>query len=102
VLHEWGLAHLADDAVLLVSEMVTNACDASVVLPDRPPVLLRLHAGSARLLIEVWDRSPDDPAPINAGADAEIGRGLTIIDAVAARWGVKRPASAVKAVWAEL
>jgi anti-sigma regulatory factor (Ser/Thr protein kinase) len=101
VLHEWGLAHLADDCILLVSELVTNAVDASSVCPDKPPVALRLSGGDARLLIEVWDYSPDDPVAIDADADAEIGRGLTIIDAVARRWGWARTGSH-KVVWAEL
>jgi hypothetical protein len=37
VLHEWGLRALAEDAALIVSELVTNAVDAAAVLPDRPP-----------------------------------------------------------------
>jgi anti-sigma regulatory factor (Ser/Thr protein kinase) len=102
VLHEWGLAHLTDDAVLLVSEMITNACDASVIWPDKPPIALRLSADDTRLRIEVWDHSPDDPELVNADAGSEIGRGLTIIDALAARWGIQRHAYALKAVWAEL
>jgi len=44
ILHEWGLRHLADDATLIVSELMTNAADASVLLPDRPPIALRLLA----------------------------------------------------------
>jgi hypothetical protein len=36
VLHEWGLRALADDAALIVSELITNAADASVVLPECP------------------------------------------------------------------
>src|SRR5581483_11155860 len=60
VLHEWGLRHLAGDAALIVSELVTNAADASIVLPDRPPVALRLLASDQVLVIEVWDHSPHD------------------------------------------
>ena len=44
VLREWDLRDLADDAALLISELVTNAVAASAVLPDRPPVSLRLIA----------------------------------------------------------
>ncbi len=64
VLHEWGLAHLADDAVMIVSELTTNAYDASVIWPNKPPIALRLIADDTRLLIEVWDHSPVDPAPV--------------------------------------
>ena len=42
VLRDWHLRDLADDAALVISELVTNAVTASAVLPDRPPVSLRL------------------------------------------------------------
>ena len=71
VLTEWGLPRdLAEDAEMLVSELTTNAVDASVVLPERPPVTLRLLVNEASLVIEVWDQSPHDVAPRAADADA--------------------------------
>jgi anti-sigma regulatory factor (Ser/Thr protein kinase) len=102
VLHEWGLAHLADDAVMIVSELTTNAYQASVIIPGKPPITLRLSADDTRLLIEVWDHSPDNPAPIEADAESEIGRGLTIVAALAAQWGVQHRAHQLKVIWAEL
>lgn len=37
VLREWGLPHdLVADAQMLVSELMTNAADASIILPERP------------------------------------------------------------------
>src|SRR5437660_7247569 len=66
VLHEWGLRALADDAALIVSELMTNAADASIVLPDRPPITLRLRADEKSLLVEAWDQSPLDLEPRNA------------------------------------
>jgi hypothetical protein len=56
VLAEWGLAQLTDDAVLVVSELMTNALEASAVLPHRPPIALRLLASPASLVIEAWDQ----------------------------------------------
>lgn len=44
VLHEWGLRNLADDAALVVSELMTNALNASVAMDDRPPIALGLRA----------------------------------------------------------
>jgi anti-sigma regulatory factor (Ser/Thr protein kinase) len=76
VLAEWGLAHLSDDAVLLVSELMTNALEASAVLPDTPPIALRLLASQTSLVIEAWDRSPLDLEPAEADPGAEHGRGL--------------------------
>lgn len=102
VLHEWGLRHLADDVAMIVSELITNAIDTSVVLPDRPPVALRLLAGEKSLLIEVWDASPLDVEPREAGADEECGRGLTVVAALSGRWGHERTGNRRKVVWAEL
>ena len=102
VLHEWGLRALAEDAALIVSELMTNAADASVVLPERPPITLRLLASENALIIEAWDRSPLDLEPREAGTDAECGRGLTVVAALSDRWGSKRTGHSHKAVWAEL
>ena len=102
VLHEWGLRGLAEDAALIVSELMTNAIDASAVLPDRPPVTLRLLASERSLLIEVWDQSPLDLEPRGADADSECGRGLTVVAALSDRWGWERTGHRRKVVWAEL
>jgi anti-sigma regulatory factor (Ser/Thr protein kinase) len=102
VLHEWGLRTLADDTALIVSEIATNAIDASVVLPERPPIALRLLATETLLRIEVWDQSPHDVEPREADADAESGRGLTVVAALSNRWGSNRTGDEHKVVWAEL
>jgi len=102
VLHEWGLRDRADDAALIVSELMTNAADASMVLPERPPIGLRLLAGEKSLTIEVWDQSPHDLESREADLDAECGRGLTVVAALSDRWGSERTAHRRKVVWAEL
>jgi anti-sigma regulatory factor (Ser/Thr protein kinase) len=102
ILHEWGLRALADDVALIVSELITNAADASIVLPERPPVTLRLLADERSLVIEVWDRSPLDVEPRQAGPDDECGRGLAVVDAFSAHWGCQRASDRHKVVWAEL
>jgi anti-sigma regulatory factor (Ser/Thr protein kinase) len=102
VLHEWGLRHLADDAALIVSELMTNAADASAILPDRPPITLRLLASEKSLVIEAWDHSPRDLEPREADSDAECGRGLTVVAALSDRWGWERTGHRRKVVWAEL
>ena len=102
VLHEWGLRALAADAALIVSELTTNAADASAVLPERPPIALRLLASEKSLVIEVWDHSPLDLEPRMADADAECGRGLTVVAAISDRWGCERTGYRRKVVWAEL
>jgi anti-sigma regulatory factor (Ser/Thr protein kinase) len=102
VLHEWGLRALVNDVTLIVSELITNAIDASVVLPQRPPVALRLLADARCLVIEVWDQSPDDPKPREADADDECGRGLAVVEALSTRWGFERTGYWRKVVRAEL
>jgi anti-sigma regulatory factor (Ser/Thr protein kinase) len=102
VLHEWGLRALAEDAALIVSELMTNAADASMVLLGRPPITLRLLAIERSVRIEVWDQSPHDLEPRAADPDAESGRGLTVVAALGARWGSQRTGPDRKVVWAEL
>ena len=102
VLREWGLRDLAGDAQMVVSELITNAIDASTLLPERPPVSLRLLLTGKSLVIEVWDHSPLDLEPREADADDECGRGLTVVAALSDRWGWERTGHDRKVVWAEL
>jgi anti-sigma regulatory factor (Ser/Thr protein kinase) len=101
VLHEWGLRDLAGDAEMIVSELSTNAIDASALLPERPPVSLRLLLTAKSLVIEVWDHSPLDLEPREADADDECGRGLIVVAALSDRWGWERTGRNRKVVWAE-
>jgi anti-sigma regulatory factor (Ser/Thr protein kinase) len=102
VLHEWGLRELADDGALVASELITNAADASIVLPDRPPISLRLLASETSLVIEAWDQSPLDLEPREANAEDECGRGLTVVATLSDRWGCERTGHRRKVVWAAL
>jgi|SRR5690242_3366093 len=103
VLRDWQLRDLSDDAALIVSELVTNAVTASAILPDRPPVSLRLISDGQSLRIEVQDRSPADPRPdAESSDDAEHGRGLGVVAALSTRCGSDRTARNRKTVWAEL
>jgi anti-sigma regulatory factor (Ser/Thr protein kinase) len=101
VLHEWGLRELADDAAVVVSELITNAADASIAIPGHPAIALRLLADGGSLMIEAWDQSPLDLEPRDADADDECGRGLTVVAALASRWGWERTGGGRKVVWAE-
>jgi anti-sigma regulatory factor (Ser/Thr protein kinase) len=100
VLWEWQLSHLANDAELLVSEALSNAVRASWQSGDT--IALRLLANRERLLIEVWDHNPADPEPRQADDESESGRGLTVIQAIANRWGYQHVSATLKVVWAEL
>ncbi|MFG2946879.1 SpoIIE family protein phosphatase [Streptomyces adustus] len=95
-LHDWGLSRQADQAELLVGELVTNAVRHS----HGRPVVLRLVHGET-LLCEVDDDDHDLPTLLSAGPDDERGRGLRVVSALAREWGTSRR-GAGKTVWFEL
>jgi anti-sigma regulatory factor (Ser/Thr protein kinase) len=65
----WGLEGLRDDAILLTSELVTNAVKATAGQEDQAAVRLRLSSDNARVLIEVWDADLRPPAPEDLSED---------------------------------
>ncbi|MEW2044260.1 SpoIIE family protein phosphatase [Streptomyces sp. NPDC005476] len=92
-LTSWNCTDNADDALLLLSETLTNALQHS-----EGPVGLHLHRTATDLTVEVSDRSPQLPQPRVAVEDAESGRGLILVRALAADWGV-RPTDEGKTIW---
>ena len=78
----------ADDAVLLVSELVTNA----VKYGGEGPVELQLERSDQQLRIAVRDRGGPGPLPEMREADdgAEGGHGLRLVYVLADRWGVEQ------------
>jgi anti-sigma regulatory factor (Ser/Thr protein kinase) len=103
MLREWQLPELADPAVLLVSELATNAVQASARtarrVPDQLPMIsLTVRITDASVVTEVWDASPDVPALCEADLTGERGRGLLLVDFLADDWG-HRPADGGKVVW---
>ncbi|MET8144122.1 ATP-binding protein [Sphaerisporangium sp. NPDC005288] len=92
----WGLSELADEAVLIVSELCTNA-----VRHGRPPVTLVLRASGRCLGGEVADRGESFAIPRPRASDEdEAGRGLQIVEHLTDEWGVDSGVHGVgKAVW---
>jgi len=100
VLWEWHLTRLASNAELLVSELVTNAISASRSAGSDSPIRLWLLSDIARVVIMVWDASPHLPAPTQASAEAESGRGLLLVEMISDQWGTYPTPPYGKAVWA--
>jgi anti-sigma regulatory factor (Ser/Thr protein kinase) len=107
---EWGVAELAETAELVTSELVTNAVKASQGLtgsryngqwrPGTPPVRLWVMSDHRQVLIQVWDGHDQLPRKGQPGVDDEHGRGLFIVAAVCAQYGVYRLAGSTgKVVW---
>jgi anti-sigma regulatory factor (Ser/Thr protein kinase) len=74
---------VVDDAVLLVSELVTNS-----VLHGGPPVVVAVDCDEATLQVRVRDGSADLLAPRDAAQSDESGRGLALVAEMSADWGV--------------
>lgn len=81
-LRSWGLDDLADDASLLVSEVVTNA-----VLHAGTEVVVSIRRHGSAVRIEVADGSPVVPTRRRYHDDAVTGRGLQILESAASAWG---------------
>jgi anti-sigma regulatory factor (Ser/Thr protein kinase) len=106
-LDRWGTGELADDAALIVSELLGNA-----FRHGRPPVSLSLvldnHQDRPCVRIGVTDSGPAiDVALVRArwrhpsGDLTTDGRGLRLVDALSLAWG-DQPRLAGHTVWAEL
>src|ERR1700759_4733354 len=80
-----ALGVLVDDAQLVATELVTNA-----LLHGTPPVQLTVEMTGSVLRIEVADGSSTTPLRGRGGDSAMTGRGMLLIESLAARWGVDR------------
>lgn len=87
ILWEWGLSALQESTELLVSELVTNAVQAGRAATRAAPVRLWLLSDTVRVVILVWDASPDPPVRMSSGDDAESGRGLLLVEVISDQWG---------------
>jgi anti-sigma regulatory factor (Ser/Thr protein kinase) len=103
LLWEWGLTRLSESIELLVSELVTNAMQASRAMEPITPLRLWLLTDKTRIKILVWDASPQPPARMSISGDAESGRGLLLVETISDRWDWYFPQdTGGKVVWAEL
>ncbi|MFJ8006431.1 ATP-binding protein [Streptomyces fagopyri] len=99
-LRAWGIA--LDRAPHIVAELAANAATHGRV-PGRD-FRLTLHVVGDTLRIELSDTRDDRLPRVLPGTapDAECGRGLVLVDALADRWGTAPGPPPRKTVWAEL
>lgn len=99
-LRAWHLSDvgdLSDVALLVISELVTNA-----LVHTHGTVRLDLTLTGDRLRIAVSDSSPRAPArPVVVDWEATGGRGLFLVESVSGAWGTV-PVSGGKQVWSEI
>jgi anti-sigma regulatory factor (Ser/Thr protein kinase) len=106
----WGLEALADDAEMIVEELVVNA-----VLHGTRAGLTRAHPGAGltvlrlcmlrragEVMLAVVDPGNEAPVPRQPDWGRESGRGLQIVGALSHVWGWSPIAGHGKAVWAVL
>ncbi|MEV0274874.1 ATP-binding protein [Streptomyces sp. NPDC050610] len=84
---------LGDDLSLLTSELVTNAIRHGACRVDEELIELVLWPADGHYWLAVSDPGTGKPALANPGTDSESGRGLILVDSLAAAWAVRpRPA----------
>ncbi|GGP41867.1 SpoIIE family protein phosphatase [Streptomyces abikoensis] len=98
-LQGWGFLDVIDDAVVLTSELVTNAVVHAGTAAE--VLCVRMTTG---VRVEVADRYPERELPVQSpgqplgGLDREGGRGLLLCASLASRWGVEYSPTR-KTVW---
>lgn len=94
---QWGCGDVAEDAELVVSELVTNA-----LIHAGSRCELRIGLTDGALRVQVTDQSEGMPEPRAADDQAEQGRGLLLVSVLCEAWGVEVLPGGGKVVWAEL
>jgi anti-sigma regulatory factor (Ser/Thr protein kinase) len=98
LLASWDLSDLTETVELLVSEVVTNVVRHAQT--DGSIVVTRSAFG---VRVEVSDSAGGEPTPLSPEPRQPSGRGLSIVNAMATRWGVaSSPDGSGKSVWFEV
>jgi anti-sigma regulatory factor (Ser/Thr protein kinase) len=90
----WDIPVEEDIAVLLTSELVTNAIGHEA----GESITLAVTCSFGQLRVDVHDTSRAFPVLVDAAADAEAGRGLMLVSSLSSQWGFY-PTPAGKAVY---
>ena len=85
-IRDWGVPVDPDAAVLLTSELVTNAIRHEA----GQTITLAISCVAGQLRVDVHDSSYSWPVVLEAKADAEAGRGLMLVATLSDEWGFYR------------
>ena len=96
VLRVWGIAD-TDDLEVIVSELMTNAVEASA--PDWT-ITVRLLADDELVMAVVVDENEDLPMPLSPDDESLSGRGLFIVAALSRDCGYVLGRFGGKSIWA--
>jgi anti-sigma regulatory factor (Ser/Thr protein kinase) len=88
-IRSWRVSVDLDAALLLTSELVTNAVRHEARQGARS-VMLTMASSRGRLRVDVHDTSRSLPAVAEVPADAETGRGLLLVETLSDEWGFYR------------
>jgi anti-sigma regulatory factor (Ser/Thr protein kinase) len=91
-IRSWQVPVDLDAALLLTSELVTNAIrhEAGQAGQGVQAVMLAIASSRGRLRVDVHDTSRSLPAVAEVPADAETGRGLLLVETLSDEWGFYR------------
>lgn len=92
----------ADDALVCLSELVTNAIVHSHSRQPGGTFTVRAQLDSHHLRVEVYDQGGPWHTPTRASADEQNGRGLLIVSQLATRWGCEGHSQTGWNVWFEI
>lgn len=90
-----GAAGSVDDATVVTAELLANACQHGAA-----PVSVSVSGAAGRVRVAVRDASPRTPVRPNRSTNNMTGRGILLVDALSARWGVTVDDHG-KVVWAD-
>lgn len=96
LLEAWEMPEQADEALLVASELVSNA-----VLHARTTIQLRVACSDSTVRVEVYDENSRLPTLAPCPADATSGRGLSLVASLSSGWGIESRDDG-KVVWATL
>jgi hypothetical protein len=95
LLVEHDLLHLADDVLLVASELASNAARHA-----RTPFTVMLEGLTDSVRLTVSDKSAALPVRSEMPVMETTGRGLNVVSYYSRDWGVRRDGATGKAVWA--